>query len=109
MTGLGAGFTGSTAFDGDSGCAGALGSGVVETERGAFAGLSTLALFVSLRFGSGAALTGAGAAALTGLRAVAGLRAAVLVVVFVGICLVKNRHGWPISGKPVYCAAGLSW
>ena len=109
MTGFGAGFTVSTAFGGGSACARALGSGAGATERDVFAGLSTLALFVSLRFGSGAALTGAGAAALTGLRAVAGLRAAVLVVVFVGICLVKNRHGWPISGKPVYCAAGLSW
>ena len=48
-----------------------------------FAGASALALLVSLRFDSAAA-------ALTGLRAVAVLRAAVLVVVFVGI---KFTHG----------------
>jgi hypothetical protein len=48
------------------------------------AGASTLALLVALCFDSGAA------AALTGLRAVAVLRAAVLVVVLVGI---KITHG----------------
>jgi hypothetical protein len=51
----------------------------------AFAGASTFSVLVSLRFDSGAA------AALTGLRAGAVLRAAVLVVVvFVGI---KFTHG----------------
>ena len=49
-----------------------------------FAGASTLALLVALCFDSGAT------AALTGLRAVAVLRAAVLVVVLVGI---KFTHG----------------
>jgi hypothetical protein len=52
-------------------------------------GASILTLFVSLRFASDAALAGA-AAALTGLRAVAGLRAAVLVVVFVGIVVPEK-------------------
>jgi hypothetical protein len=106
MAGFLAGLGVSTSFAGRSECARVFGGGVVDAGRDAFAGISTLALFVSLRFGSGAALTGA--AALTDLRAVAGLRAAVLVVVFVDICVPENRHGWPISGEPVYCAAGVS-
>ena len=110
MAGFFAGLGASSAFGRGADGGRTLGSSAVEAGRGAFAGASTLALLASGRFGSGAALAGAAdlAAALTGLRAVAGLRAAVLVVVFVGICLVKNCHGWPISGKPVYCAAGLS-
>ena len=65
-----------------------------------FAGASTLALLVVLCFDSGAA------AALTGLRAVAVLRAAVLVVVLVGI---KFTHGRLVRREPSYCAAGVSW
>ena len=76
-----------------SGCARAFGLQRRDIERDALAGASTLALFASLRFGSGAALADAVAAALTGLRAVAGLRAAVLVVVFVGI-LVPENSSW---------------
>jgi hypothetical protein len=49
----------------------------------AFAGASTFVLFASFRFGSAAGRDET--AALTGLRAGAVLRAAVLVVVFVGI------------------------
>ena len=66
-----------------------------------FAGASTLALLVSLRFDSAAA-------ALTGLRAGAVLRAAVLVVVFVGI-REKFTHGRLVRREPFYCAAGASW
>ena len=66
----------------------------------AFAGASALTLFVSLRFDSAAA-------ALTGLRAGAVLRAAVLVVVFVGISQ-KFTHGRLVRREPFYCAAGVS-
>ena len=67
----------------------------------AFAGVSALTLLVSLRFDSAAA-------ALTGLRAGAVLRAAVLVVVFVGIS-EKFTHGRLVRREPFYCAAGASW
>jgi hypothetical protein len=106
ITGFGAGLGVSNAFGGSSECARVLGAGV-EAERGAFAGASSLTLFASLRFGSGAALTGA--AALTGLRAVADLRAAVLIVVFVGICIPgKFKDSVMAWGQTIYCAAGLS-
>ncbi len=101
--GLGASASGT----GSAGCVRALMGFNAETWRGALAGVSTLALFVSLPFASGAALTGA--SSLTGLRAVTGLRAAVLVVVFVGIGVPENNLGQGRSArKPVYCAAGVS-
>src|SRR5947207_7819148 len=92
ITRFGAGLGVSTSFAGDSKWVRVLGAGGAGTARGPFAGVSTLALFTSLRFGSGAIFTGA--AALTGLRAVAGLRATVLVVVFVGIC-IPEKLSWP--------------
>src|SRR5450755_1007550 len=104
ITGFGAGLGVSTAFGGGSECARVLCAGAVEGEAecGAFDGASTLTLFASWRFGSCAALTGAGA--LTGLRAIAVLRAAVLVVVFVDICVPKKtqRFGHGLRHRPFY-------
>src|ERR1700704_3027476 len=79
ITGFLAGLGSSAPFGGGSECGRVFGAGAIAAGRDAFAGISVLTLFVSLRFGSGAALTEA--EALTGLRAVAGLRPAVLVVV----------------------------
>src|SRR3977135_1116760 len=76
---------------------------LVGAGTGALSGLAGASAFtglVSFRFDSGAA------AALTGLRAVAVLRAAVLVVVLVGI---KFTHGRLVRREPSYCAAGVSW
>jgi hypothetical protein len=105
ITRFATGLEGSTTFDGGSGCARVFGAVAAGVDRVSFAGASTLTLFASLRLGSAVLLA---TVALTGLRAVAGLRAAVLVVVFVGMVFLKNRHGWPIRGKPVYCTAGVS-
>ena len=107
MAGFFAGLGASASFGGCSGCARVL--AVARSTPGVMPWtdfrLDALRLF-ALRLRRCLDRAARRSAALTGLRAVAGLRAAVLVVVFVGILVPENRHGWPISGKPVYCAAG---
>ena len=74
------------------------------------AGPAALAAFVSFFFGSAAVELRDEAVALTGLRAVAVLRAAVLLlVVFVAIKkFLKCGHG-RFAAHRRYCAAGVSW
>jgi hypothetical protein len=91
ITGL-AGFGASADFAAGSAWARAVSATAVAEARADFVGVSTLVFFTSLRFESDAAATGA-AAALAGLRTVAGFRAAVFVVVFVGISIPEKILG----------------
>jgi hypothetical protein len=119
MTGFG-GFAPSTGLAGASACAFATAAcdfraaSVWERDfdagaagTGAFAWTSSLAVLASLSFGSEAERDEP--AALTGLRTVVVLRAAVLLVVFVAMSVPeKIGHGRLVRRSPFYFAAGVS-